>query len=59
MNYLNKKIKVIILDPFVTGPYESDELEGIVTEVTDKGYLIGTWGSIRVDPKVDYIEVFE
>lgn len=42
MNYLGKKIKATILDCFVTGPYESDTVEGIVTEVTDKGLLKGT-----------------
>lgn len=59
MNYLGKKIKITILDPFTTGPYDNDQLEGIVLEVTDNGLLKGTWGSIMVDPKIDYIEVIE
>lgn len=48
--YLNKKVQVVIDDP-----YHPMAGTGIVTHVDDMGQLHGTWGGLAAIPGVDSI----
>ena len=50
--YLNKKVHVMILDP-----YHVVDAEGVVERVDSIGQLHGTWGGLAAIPGVDQIEI--
>ena len=50
--YLNKKVHVIINDP-----YSYTDAEGTVQHVDDMGQLHGTWGGLAANPEEDTIEI--
>lgn len=50
--YLNKKIRVIIDDPF-----NYVDAIGVVTHVDDMGQLHGTWGGLAAIPGIDDITI--